>query len=70
MNEHRIKIRIWIVDANQREHELDVRKKDQETLDHNFYIGPKVKKRQETSFIHAPARVRESSKDMGKTIVP
>lgn len=41
MNDHKIQINIWIVDANQREHKLHFRKRDQKTWDNNFFIGPK-----------------------------
>lgn len=41
MDEHKIQINIWIVDANQRRHELHFKKREEGTWDQNFYIGPK-----------------------------
>jgi hypothetical protein len=41
MNNSKIKISIWIVDANQRKHALNFKKKEEKTWDNNFYIGKK-----------------------------
>jgi hypothetical protein len=41
MSEGKIKINIWIVDAKQRKHKLNFKKKDAKTWDNNFYIGKK-----------------------------
>ncbi len=42
MDSHKIRINIWIVDANQRKHKLHFKKKDEKNWNTDFYIGLKT----------------------------